>query len=70
MIVKHSAYQTIRYQFIEALDREIRQHTLNDIQKSRYKEWKAWATEHAVRLNPVSKLIQEIMKPIYNPDTE
>jgi hypothetical protein len=48
-------------QYIEAVDREIRKHTLNDIQKSRHKEWKAWATEHADRLNPVKQTINQIL---------
>lgn len=45
------------YQFIEAVDREIRKHTLNDIQKNRLNMWKVWATEHAERLSPINKLI-------------
>jgi hypothetical protein len=49
------------YQFIEAVDREIRKHKLNDIQKSRLKEWKAWATEHAERTNPVEQTIYKIL---------
>lgn len=54
------------YRFIEAVDREIRKHTLNDIQKSRHKEWKTWATEHADRLNLVKQKIDEILKSSQN----
>ena len=50
------------YQLIEAVNIEIGKHTLNDIQKNQLNEWKTWAKEHADRLNPVKKRVENILK--------